>query len=181
MESKLLVGGKNIIDHTNEQQKMLEMKRTEIAEQVDLFFPTAPSNQQYLHASVTPVTCNELKAKEPQTTPSVRLNCWIHAKLLSDAQREGDPTADDGPGRRDSGAEGHVHLPATGGGGQDQEAQKGEQPWKASKITCWVCQRFAGELWGSKHYWDKRKPKKNLHVEDMILFLQTDKFSIFCS
>lgn len=36
MESKLLVGGKNIIDHTNEQQKMLEMKRHEIAEQVNL-------------------------------------------------------------------------------------------------------------------------------------------------
>lgn len=34
MESKLLVGGKNIIDHTNEQQKMLELKRHEIAEQV---------------------------------------------------------------------------------------------------------------------------------------------------
>ncbi|XP_018599446.2 kinesin-like protein KIF3C [Scleropages formosus] len=33
MESKLLVGGKNIIDHTNEQQKMLELKRQEIAEQ----------------------------------------------------------------------------------------------------------------------------------------------------
>uniref|UniRef100_A0A3Q2TG52 Kinesin-like protein n=1 Tax=Fundulus heteroclitus TaxID=8078 RepID=A0A3Q2TG52_FUNHE len=33
MESKLLVGGKNIIDHTNEQQKMLEMKRQEITEQ----------------------------------------------------------------------------------------------------------------------------------------------------
>lgn len=33
MESKLLVGGKNIIDHTNEQQKMLEVKRNEIAEQ----------------------------------------------------------------------------------------------------------------------------------------------------
>lgn len=33
IESKLLVGGKNIIDHTNEQQKMLEMKRQEIAEQ----------------------------------------------------------------------------------------------------------------------------------------------------
>ncbi|XP_043918820.1 kinesin-like protein KIF3C [Protopterus annectens] len=33
MESKLLVGGKNIIDHTNEQQKMLEQKRQEIAEQ----------------------------------------------------------------------------------------------------------------------------------------------------
>ncbi|KAF1376856.1 hypothetical protein PFLUV_G00215780 [Perca fluviatilis] len=33
MESKLLVGGKNIIDLTNEQQKMLEMKRHEIAEQ----------------------------------------------------------------------------------------------------------------------------------------------------
>lgn len=36
MESKLLVGGKTIIDHTNEQQKMLEMKRQEIAEQVIL-------------------------------------------------------------------------------------------------------------------------------------------------
>ncbi|XP_062324638.1 kinesin-like protein KIF3B [Osmerus eperlanus] len=34
MESKLLVGGKNIIDHTNEQQKMLELKRQEIAEQI---------------------------------------------------------------------------------------------------------------------------------------------------
>ncbi|XP_030637448.1 kinesin-like protein KIF3C [Chanos chanos] len=33
MESKLLVGGKTIIDHTNEQQKMLEQKRQEIAEQ----------------------------------------------------------------------------------------------------------------------------------------------------
>ncbi|XP_028857943.1 kinesin-like protein KIF3C isoform X2 [Denticeps clupeoides] len=33
MESKLLVGGKNIIDHTNEQQKMLEQKRQEITEQ----------------------------------------------------------------------------------------------------------------------------------------------------
>ncbi|KAM3602434.1 uncharacterized protein V6R79_004054 [Siganus canaliculatus] len=33
MESKLLVGGKNIIDHTNEQQKMLEVKRQEIADQ----------------------------------------------------------------------------------------------------------------------------------------------------
>lgn len=33
MESKLLVGGKNIVDHTNEQQKVLELKRQEIAEQ----------------------------------------------------------------------------------------------------------------------------------------------------
>ncbi|XP_053365916.1 kinesin family member 3Cb isoform X2 [Clarias gariepinus] len=33
LESKLLVGGKNIIDHTNEQQKMIEIKRQEIAEQ----------------------------------------------------------------------------------------------------------------------------------------------------
>ncbi|XP_072533765.1 kinesin-like protein KIF3C [Salminus brasiliensis] len=33
MESKLLVGGKNIIDHTNEQQKMLEQKKQEITEQ----------------------------------------------------------------------------------------------------------------------------------------------------
>ncbi|XP_024286224.1 kinesin-like protein KIF3B [Oncorhynchus tshawytscha] len=34
MESKILAGGKNIIDHTNEQQKMLELKRQEIAEQI---------------------------------------------------------------------------------------------------------------------------------------------------
>ncbi|XP_032402616.1 kinesin-like protein KIF3B [Xiphophorus hellerii] len=34
MESKLLVGGKTIIDHTNEQQKILEQKRQEIAEQI---------------------------------------------------------------------------------------------------------------------------------------------------
>ncbi|XP_040919746.1 kinesin-like protein KIF3B [Toxotes jaculatrix] len=33
MESKLLVGGKNIVDHTNEQQRMLEQRRHEIAEQ----------------------------------------------------------------------------------------------------------------------------------------------------
>ncbi|XP_067856536.1 kinesin-like protein KIF3B isoform X2 [Heptranchias perlo] len=33
MESKLLVGGKNIVDHTNEQQKILEQRRQEIAEQ----------------------------------------------------------------------------------------------------------------------------------------------------
>ncbi|XP_051001002.1 kinesin-like protein KIF3B [Acomys russatus] len=33
MESKLLVGGKNIVDHTNKQQKILEQKRQEIAEQ----------------------------------------------------------------------------------------------------------------------------------------------------
>lgn len=37
MESKLLVGGKNIVDHTNEQQKILEQKRQEIAEQVTAF------------------------------------------------------------------------------------------------------------------------------------------------
>lgn len=40
MESKLLVGGKNIVDHTNEQQRILELKRQEIAEQVE--FPTTP-------------------------------------------------------------------------------------------------------------------------------------------
>ncbi|XP_077477867.1 kinesin-like protein KIF3B [Stigmatopora argus] len=34
MESKLLEGGKTIIDHTNEQQKLLEQKRQEIAEQI---------------------------------------------------------------------------------------------------------------------------------------------------
>ncbi|XP_061552021.1 kinesin-like protein KIF3B isoform X2 [Phycodurus eques] len=34
MESKLLEGGKTITDHTNEQQKLLEQKRREIAEQI---------------------------------------------------------------------------------------------------------------------------------------------------
>lgn len=32
MESKLLCGGKNIIDHTNEQQRALELRTQEIAE-----------------------------------------------------------------------------------------------------------------------------------------------------
>jgi kinesin family protein 3/17 len=32
MESKLLCGGKNIIDHTNEQQRALEQHNQEIAE-----------------------------------------------------------------------------------------------------------------------------------------------------
>ncbi|XP_077418783.1 kinesin-like protein KIF3C [Vanacampus margaritifer] len=34
MESKLLEGGKTIMDHTNEQQKLLEQKRQEITEQI---------------------------------------------------------------------------------------------------------------------------------------------------
>ncbi|UYV61046.1 KIF3C, partial [Cordylochernes scorpioides] len=33
MESKLLTGGKNILDHTNEQQRALELRRQELAEQ----------------------------------------------------------------------------------------------------------------------------------------------------
>lgn len=33
MESKLLMGGGNIVDHTNEQQRALEQRRKEIAEQ----------------------------------------------------------------------------------------------------------------------------------------------------
>lgn len=49
MESKLLVGGKTIIDHTNEQQKMLELKRQEIAEQVckKQFFPNITPYETY--------------------------------------------------------------------------------------------------------------------------------------
>ncbi|KAJ0008576.1 hypothetical protein NQD34_015991 [Periophthalmus magnuspinnatus] len=34
MESKLLIGGKTIIDHTNEQQRVLEQRRQQIAEQI---------------------------------------------------------------------------------------------------------------------------------------------------
>lgn len=34
MESKLLIGGKTIIDHTNEQQRQLEQRRQQIAEQI---------------------------------------------------------------------------------------------------------------------------------------------------
>ncbi|XP_062249405.1 kinesin-like protein KIF3B [Platichthys flesus] len=35
MESKLLVGGENIVDHTNEQQRMLQQRKHEIAEKDD--------------------------------------------------------------------------------------------------------------------------------------------------
>ena len=38
MESKLLMGGGNIVDHTNEQQRALEQRRKEIAEQKVNFF-----------------------------------------------------------------------------------------------------------------------------------------------
>jgi hypothetical protein len=38
MESKLLCGGKNIVDHTNEQQRALEQRRQEIAEQQVFYF-----------------------------------------------------------------------------------------------------------------------------------------------
>lgn len=141
-------------------------------------FPTAPSNQQYLHASVNTHNVHWIKSKGAADDPISSLELLNSRQLLSDAQREGDPTADDGPGRRDSGAEGHVHLPATGGGGQDQEAQKGEQPWKASKITCWVRQTFAGELWGSKRYWDKRKPKKLTCGRHDIVFTDRRIFNI---
>lgn len=50
MESKLLVGGKNIIDHTNEQQKMLETKRQEIAEQVTVLTCICADVQEQNHA-----------------------------------------------------------------------------------------------------------------------------------
>ena len=39
MESKLLMGGKNIVDHTNEQQRALEQRRNEIAEQKVIIYP----------------------------------------------------------------------------------------------------------------------------------------------
>ena len=50
MESKLLVGGKNIVDHTNEQQRALELRRREIAEQQVKFklFHYLPLTLQHL-------------------------------------------------------------------------------------------------------------------------------------
>lgn len=51
MESKLLVGGKNIIDHTNEQQKMLETKRQEIAEQVNVVMCICTDVQDQNHSA----------------------------------------------------------------------------------------------------------------------------------
>lgn len=54
MESKLLVGGKNIVDHTNEQQKILEQKRQEIAEQVTL------------HSCMGKKACTDIRAQSSQ-------------------------------------------------------------------------------------------------------------------
>lgn len=42
MESKLLCGGKNIIDHTNEQQRALEQRNQEIAERKASFIVSPP-------------------------------------------------------------------------------------------------------------------------------------------
>lgn len=54
MESKLLIGGKTIIDHTNEQQKMLALKRQEIAEQVyKSIFITSPLKVTFKVSSVS--------------------------------------------------------------------------------------------------------------------------------
>jgi len=56
MESKLLRGGMNIVDHTNEQQRALEQRRQEIAEQqvahrlFDIVFRIVSlTTRQYFH------------------------------------------------------------------------------------------------------------------------------------
>ena len=51
MESKLLRGGKNIVDHTNEQQRALEQRRQEIAEQQVSWLSHIVSGK--LHADLT--------------------------------------------------------------------------------------------------------------------------------
>lgn len=55
MESKLLIGGKTITDHTNEQQKMLEIKRQEIAEQVYKPFYSLPTESHIQFLLLSPV------------------------------------------------------------------------------------------------------------------------------
>lgn len=54
MESKLLIGGKTITDHTNEQQKMLEIRRQEIAEQVNKPFSRLPTESYIQFLTLSP-------------------------------------------------------------------------------------------------------------------------------
>jgi kinesin family protein 3/17 len=55
MESKLLCGGKNIIDHTNEQQRALEQRNQEIAERkVSFKLPTSPISPMYKYTDDEP-------------------------------------------------------------------------------------------------------------------------------
>lgn len=65
----MLIGGKTIIDHTNEQQKMLEIKRQEIAEQV---FKSTLSTilLKPTFVLLSPFTLNVLKSKFNL------LSCW---------------------------------------------------------------------------------------------------------
>lgn len=83
MESKLLIGGRNIMDHTNEQQKMLELKRQEIAEQVGLAAsgPVGAHGLEVLsggHRAVSHQTC--YPGSHGSTSPGACL-CQGHSQL----------------------------------------------------------------------------------------------------
>jgi len=60
MESKLLRGGTNIVDHTNEQQRALEQRRQEIAdEQVTVQLTHVVVSQNVFSAWTLLVVCRE--------------------------------------------------------------------------------------------------------------------------
>lgn len=74
MESKLLVGGKNIVDHTNEQQRMLEQKRQEIAEQVKKHLKMNPSLN---YSPCMKVTNKNVMTSYRIVTDSLLQSCFV--------------------------------------------------------------------------------------------------------
>lgn len=93
------------MDHTNEQQKMLELKRQEIAEQVTALGPAGDGGV--------------LGDLFPLLTLSV-------SPCAAETPGAGDAAGDAAAGRGDHGAAGNLHLPAAGGGDQNQEAEEGK-------------------------------------------------------
>ena len=108
MESKLLAGGKNIVDHTDEQRRKLELQRQQVA-------------KQKVKGSCDPIT---------QSCDS--------AMCCGAAAGAGDSTAAGGQGGGLSGDPRDVLLPQRGGGDQDQEAPQGAVSLRIRSLKCYT-------------------------------------------
>ena len=106
MESKLLAGGKSIVDHTDEQRRKLELQRQEVA-------------KQKVMGSCDPLT---------QSCDS--------AVCCGAAAGAGDSTTAGGQGGGLSGDPRDVLLPQRGGGDQDQEAPQGAVSLRIRSLKC---------------------------------------------
>ncbi len=103
MESKLLSGGLNIVDQTNEQQQTLDARRRQLAE------------QRVRTRTRTPII-GPLGLGRPLIGPSI-----VSASRTGDAAGAGDAGREHGRSQR------HVRVAAAGGRAEDEETQKGTE------------------------------------------------------